>query len=228
MSDRSSPSNARRPVGICSRQPKAQTSLRLSASRSPALATCTRRCQAVPRGHHGRRRDRRRCRPSGNCRTLRLPCGRAGVRLQRAELGQAESSTFTVPSGRNLMLAGLRSRWMIPCSWAASVLPRSPSRWAVPRRRLAGPAQSDRRGSVPRRAPSAQRVHAGRFLETVDRRDVRMIERREELRFAPEARQPIGVDCKELGEESSTRRRAGASRRAHDRPRPCRLPPACR
>jgi hypothetical protein len=31
-----------------------------------------------------------------------------------------KSSTFTVPSGRTLMFAGLRSRWMIPCSCAAS------------------------------------------------------------------------------------------------------------
>ena len=31
-----------------------------------------------------------------------------------------KSSTFTVPSGRTFTFAGLRSRWMIPCSWAAS------------------------------------------------------------------------------------------------------------
>ena len=31
-----------------------------------------------------------------------------------------KSSTFTVPSGRTLMFAGFRSRWMIPCSCAAS------------------------------------------------------------------------------------------------------------
>ena len=31
-----------------------------------------------------------------------------------------KSSTFTVPSGRTLMLAGFRSRWMMPCSCAAS------------------------------------------------------------------------------------------------------------
>jgi hypothetical protein len=31
-----------------------------------------------------------------------------------------KSSTFTVPSSRTLMFAGLRSRWMIPCSCAAS------------------------------------------------------------------------------------------------------------
>ena len=30
-----------------------------------------------------------------------------------------KSSTFTVPSGRTLMLAGFRSRWMMPCSCAA-------------------------------------------------------------------------------------------------------------
>ena len=31
-----------------------------------------------------------------------------------------KSSTFTVPSDRTLMFAGLRSRWMMPCSCAAS------------------------------------------------------------------------------------------------------------
>ena len=31
-----------------------------------------------------------------------------------------KSSTFTVPSARTLMFAGLRSRWMMPCSCAAS------------------------------------------------------------------------------------------------------------
>ena len=35
-------------------------------------------------------------------------------------LASPKSSTFTVPSGRTLMFAGLRSRWMIPCSCAAS------------------------------------------------------------------------------------------------------------
>ncbi len=31
-----------------------------------------------------------------------------------------KSSTFTVPSSRNLMFAGFRSRWMMPCSCADS------------------------------------------------------------------------------------------------------------
>ena len=35
-------------------------------------------------------------------------------------LARPKSSTLTVPSGRILMFAGLRSRWMMPCSWAAS------------------------------------------------------------------------------------------------------------
>ena len=35
-------------------------------------------------------------------------------------LAKPKSRTFTVPSGRILMLAGLRSRWMTPCSCAAS------------------------------------------------------------------------------------------------------------
>ena len=35
-------------------------------------------------------------------------------------LANPKSSTLTVPSSRTLMLAGFRSRWMIPCSCAAS------------------------------------------------------------------------------------------------------------
>jgi hypothetical protein len=31
-------------------------------------------------------------------------------------LANPKSSTFTVPSSRTFTLAGLRSRWMIPCS----------------------------------------------------------------------------------------------------------------
>ena len=31
-----------------------------------------------------------------------------------------KSSTFTVPSSRTLMFAGFKSRWMMPCSCAAS------------------------------------------------------------------------------------------------------------
>ena len=37
-----------------------------------------------------------------------------------ASLASPKSSTFTTPSARTLMFAGFRSRWMIPCSCAAS------------------------------------------------------------------------------------------------------------
>ncbi len=39
-----------------------------------------------------------------------------------------------------------------------------------------------------------------RFLEAVDRTDVGMVERGEELRFAPESRESIGIDREGVGE----------------------------
>ena len=41
-------------------------------------------------------------------------------RSRPATFASPKSSTFTVPSGVILMLAGFRSRWMMPCSCAAS------------------------------------------------------------------------------------------------------------
>ena len=100
--------------------PDVTTLVRLTLS--PALATCSKRCQAVcPAVIMAGDVIVGDADTSGNCRTLRLPLsGTARAFSGPGELGQAESSTFTVPSGRSLMLAGLRSRWMIPCSWAAS------------------------------------------------------------------------------------------------------------
>ena len=43
-----------------------------------------------------------------------------------------------------------------------------------------------------------QRLDAVRFFETVDRADVRMIERCENVGFALEAREPVGIDGEEL------------------------------
>ena len=45
---------------------------------------------------------------------------RAAVPAAPVSFASPKSSTFTAPSGVILMFAGLRSRWMIPCSWAAS------------------------------------------------------------------------------------------------------------
>ena len=80
-----------------------------------------------------------------------------------------KSSTFTVPSGRTLMFAGFRSRWMMPCSCAAS----SASAICL----AIGSASSS--GIGPRAMRSArvgpfdqlhdERVRAVRLLEAVDR-----------------------------------------------------------
>ena len=116
-------------------------------------------------------------------------------------LARPKSSTFTVPSALTLMLAGLRSRWTMPCSCAAS------SASAICR--AIGSASAS--GSGPSRQPIGQRRALRSapapgacdvaVFEAVDVADVRMIERREQLRFAPEPRQPIGV--------GGERRRAG-------------------
>ena len=97
-----------------------------------------------------------------------------------------KSSTFTVPSGRTLMFAGFRSRWMMPCSCAASSA--SAICFAI------GSASSS--GMAPRAQPLRQILaldelhHEGLdavgVLQPVDGGDVRMIQRGEDFRFALE------------------------------------------
>ena len=106
-----SPANACTVSISNSTQPNAQMSARLSTG--------------LPRACSGP--YRRPCR--GSCR-LRdrgavsvgdgLSAGAVGRLSVRPPLAKPKSSTFTVPSGRTLMLAGFRSRWMMPCSCAAS------------------------------------------------------------------------------------------------------------
>ena len=108
-------------------------------------------------------------------------------------LASPKSSTFTVPSSRTLMFAGFRSRWMIPCSCAASRA--SAICEAI--------ASASLMGIAPLRDPIGERraldqlhhqgVYAVGVFEPVDLRDVRMIERREHLRFSPEAGEAIGI-----------------------------------
>ena len=91
------------------------------------------------------------------------------------------------------MFAGFRSRWMMPCSCAAS------SASAICR--AIGNASSS--GIGPARDPLRQilaldqfhheRAYAARIFQAVDMRDVRMIEGRERLRFAREPGQAIGI-----------------------------------
>ena len=96
-------------------------------------------------------------------------------------LARPKSSTFTVPSARTLMFAGFRSRWMMPGSWAAS------SASAICRR---GEASSERQRALramrdDRSSPSTSSITSADVepcrLDAVDRRDVRMIERRQRL-----------------------------------------------
>ena len=108
----SSPSNARRPVSISySTQPNAHTSDRLSASRP--LACSGDMYAAVPI-----------MTPWPVIIAGEVIVGEFEISPRRPDTGSSalarpKSRTFTVPSGRSLMLAGLRSRWMMFCSCAA-------------------------------------------------------------------------------------------------------------
>ena len=46
-----------------------------------------------------------------------------------------------------------------------------------------------------------ERLDAVRFFKAVDRGDIRMVERREHLRLAFEAREPVGIAREELGKD---------------------------
>ena len=102
--------NAAFPVSISnSTQPNAQMSARLSTGLpAPARAHVRRRAEDHARLGHRRRRDGRRPGQFGAPPTGSIAFARP------------KSSTFTVPSARTLMFAGFRSRWMMPCSCAAS------------------------------------------------------------------------------------------------------------
>lgn len=105
----SSPSNARRPVSISYRTtPNAQMSARRSTTRPRACSGAM--YAAVPR-----------IIPS--CVARPVMVGEFMMSVEEAgsdALAKPKSSTFTVPSARTLMFWGLMSRWMMPCSCAAS------------------------------------------------------------------------------------------------------------
>ena len=142
------------------------------------------------------------------CVAIALIVGECATFTDDAPSGSAirarpKSSTFTLSSGVTLMLAGFRSRWTIPFSCAASS---ASAIW-----RASGERFFDRdAGRVPR-DPLGQRfalhqlhhqeVAAAGLLDTVERGDIGMIQRRERLRLALEPQ-----------------------RRARDRPRRSRAP----
>ena len=118
----------------------------------------------------------------------------ASVGAVSIALAKPKSSTFTLPSGVILMLAGFRSRWMMPCSWAASSA--SAICFAM------GSASSIGIGPRSMRSASVgaldQLHHEGRcrppdVFDAVELRDVGMIQRGEHLRLPLEAGQAIRI-----------------------------------
>ena len=101
-----------------------------------------------------------------------------------------------MPSGVTLMLAGFRSRWTIPFSCAASSA--SVIWWTMSQR------------LVERKRPVLEALGEGRpfdqfhderaIFHAVDRGDVGMVQRRQHLRLAREARQAVGVLAKSSGQ----------------------------
>src|SRR5687767_8995481 len=135
------------------------------------------------------------CVPSGLVSVGDIELLRSMADLSEA-LARPKSSTFTVPSGRTFTLAGFRSRWMMPCSCAAS----RASDLAGNRQRLGGwqSASRSRGFDVFRKRRTLdelqhQRRPAVALLESVDSADVRVIQRGERLGFALESGDPLGI-----------------------------------
>ena len=123
--------------------------------------------------------------PASRLRGRRAASRRAGS--ARAAFARPKSSTFTRPSVVSMMLAGLRSRWTMPFSWAAA----SASARAMPI------VDHPPTGSPPSRNQAIERLalhqlhreeaHAAGLLDRVDGDDVRVIERGDGLGLALEA-----------------------------------------
>ena len=118
------------------------------------------------------------------------------------------------------MLAGFRSRWMMPCSCAASRaladLPADAHR-LVERNRSLGDAIRQRRSLD---ELQDERGFPIGVFQPVNGGDVGMVQRGEELRFALEAGQPIGIAGEEVGQDlerdvAPEPRVAGAKHLAH-------------
>ena len=111
-----------------------------------------------------------------------------------------KSRTFTVPSGRTLMFAGFKSRWMMPCSCAASStrdLFRDEQRLGDRDR----PAREALREVFTLDELHNQRPDAVRLLEAVDVRDVLMVQRGQRPGLALKPRDPLCVGGERLGQD---------------------------
>ena len=120
---------------------------------------------------------------------------------ENVAFARPKSSTFTVPAAVSLMFAGLRSRWMIPFSCAASS---ASAIW-----RASTSASSTGNGAAGKTLGEGRAldqlhydgVAAACDFEAVDGGDIRMVQRREQPRLALQPRDPIEI----VGQ----RRRAG-------------------
>ena len=111
-------------------------------------------------------------------------------------LGQPEIQHLHRAVVATLMLAGLRSRWTMPCSCAASsasAICRAMRQRLVDRDRRRRSRRSARVGPSTSSITSARACVRRRLLDAVDLRDVRMVERRQRLRFALEATQSFRI-----------------------------------
>ena len=104
-------------------------------------------------------------------------------------LAKPKSSTFTRPSGVILMFAGFRSRCTMPFSCAYSMAS------AICEAIGSASVERDRSGGDPLRQRGAfdQFDNQRPLLDAVDRSDVGVIQRGQNLGFAREARQSIGI-----------------------------------
>ena len=139
---------------------------------------------------HRRRGDRRRCATS----IRRVACRRSSA------FASPKSSTFTVPSGRTLMLAGFEiamdDALLVRRFEGLGDLLRDRQR-LVDRDRA---ARDTLRQSSPSTSSMTSAVHARALLQAVDVRDVRVVQRREHFRFALKPREPVGVSGERRGQ----------------------------
>ena len=80
-----------------------------------------------------------------------------------------------------------------------------PARSAAPRRAESAPARSRSASVGPSTSSITRARDAVRLFEAVNLRDVGMVQRRERLRFALEACQPVGVAGKGVGQDLDAR-----------------------
>ena len=120
-------------------------------------------------------------------------------------LARPKSRTLTLPSGVTFTLAGLRSRWTMPFSWASS----RPSAicFAMARASSTGIGPRIRRSarSSPSTSSMAMRWTRGPVgeacrLEAVEVGDRRVVERGEQPGLALEAGEPLGIGGEGLGQ----------------------------